>query len=89
MVLGLLALATTVPFLATPTINLQDSAQKHQQQGEHGSAVGSGDASDDLNWKTEICHLKVRYTERMNGARKKALDGCSIVLRDGCLFASS
>lgn len=87
MVLGLLSLATAVPLLATSTIQLQDSAQKHQQQGESGPA--SGDASGDSSWKTQTCHLTVRCTERMSDARKKALDGCNIVLRDGGLFASS
>lgn len=82
MVFGILALATTVPLLATSTVNLQESAQKHQQQS------GNESTGDDLSWKTQTCHLTIRCTERMNEGRKKALNGCSVVLRDGCLFAS-
>ncbi len=83
MVLGILALATTVPLLATSTISLSDSAQKHQKQEGNESAAGESD----MSWKTQTCHLTVRCTERMSEGRKKALDGSSVVLRDGCLFA--
>jgi hypothetical protein len=88
MVLDLISLATTVPLLATSTIQLQDSAQKHQQKGEEGSAAATGGIGGDLDWKTQTCHLAVRCTERMNEGRKKALNGGTIVLRDGCLFVS-
>ena len=86
MVIGLLSLAVTVPLLATSAINLQDSAQKHQQQDEDKSGASDRKSVSDLGWKTQTCHLKVRCTERMNEARKKALNSGTVVLRDGCLF---
>jgi hypothetical protein len=86
MVFGLLALATTVPHLATSTVNFQDSSQKHQNEGETRSATGDERAGNASDWKTQTCCLIVRCTARMNEARKKALNGCRVVLRDGCLF---
>ena len=83
MVLGLLSLATTVPLLATSAINLQDSAQKHQ----NGSKSTSSDQNND--WKTDKCHLRARCTKRMNESRKTALDRQPIVLRDGGFYISS
>jgi hypothetical protein len=86
MVFGIVALATTVPLLATSTVNFQEGGKSHGNQESNRSTTGDECAGNALGWKTQTCHLIVKCTERMNEARRNALNGCRIVLRDGCLY---
>ena len=70
MVFSLITIAATVPLIATSTLQLQDSAQS-QQNGIESEL------------KTKKCHLSVRASARMSEARKRLLQGKSVVLRDG------
>ena len=73
MVLSLIALAATVPLLATSTLQLKDQAQTQQEGAEY-------------EHKTEKCHLVARASKRMSTKRQEELGDMRVVLHDGNLF---
>lgn len=73
MVLSIITLAATVPLLATSTIQLQDQSEKVKDQNE-------------LEFKTEKCHLGARASSRMSQKRRDQLQDTRVVLHEGLLF---
>lgn len=73
MVLSIITLAATVPLLATSTIQLQDQSEKVKDQNE-------------LEFKTEKCHLGARASSRMSQKRQDQFRDTQVVLREGFLF---
>ena len=68
MVLGIIAVATSIPLIASSALSLQDNAQ-NQQAGNGPAALKSDKAS-----------ISVRATARMSGERRRLVDGCGLVL---------
>ncbi|EON64998.1 hypothetical protein W97_04233 [Coniosporium apollinis CBS 100218] len=77
MVLSLIALAATVPLIATSTLSLQDQAQR--QQDQHGSGASE-------SWRTLKHHLKVRASARAPFDERMLFMTARVVLRDGFLY---
>ena len=73
MVLSVITLAAVTPLHATSTLQLQDSAQKQQNQ--------QSEVNEKL--KTEKCHLRVRASDRMSENRKEIVKDTIVVLRNG------
>jgi hypothetical protein len=73
MVLGLIALAATVPMTATSVLGLQEKAESTKERGPQAQ------------WKTEKCHMKCRATDRTPDDRKKLFSNSQVVVRDGKL----
>jgi hypothetical protein len=74
MVLGLIALAGTIPMTATAVLSLQDKAENTKKDGLQNE------------WKTERCHMKCRSTTRTPDDRKELFTRNHIVLRGGKLY---
>ncbi|OAL02101.1 hypothetical protein IQ06DRAFT_131340 [Phaeosphaeriaceae sp. SRC1lsM3a] len=73
MVLGLIALAATIPMTATSVLGLQEKAESTRDNAQ-------------AEWKTEKCHLRCRPTLRSPEDRKELFTSNKIVLRDGKLY---
>jgi hypothetical protein len=74
MVLGLIALAATVPMTATSVLGLQEKAESTKNNGNQPE------------WKTEKCHMRCRATDRTPDNRKELFSGSQVVVRDGKLY---
>jgi hypothetical protein len=74
MVLGLIALAGTIPMTATAVLSLQDKAESTKKDGLKNE------------WKTEQCHMQCRPTANSPKDRKDIFVNNHIVLRDGKLY---
>ncbi|KAL5118783.1 hypothetical protein ACEQ8H_003286 [Pleosporales sp. CAS-2024a] len=75
MVLGLIALAGTIPLTATSVLSLQDKAENTREDGPQPE------------WKTERCHIKCRPTAHTPTERKHLFTPDNhIVLRQGKLY---
>jgi hypothetical protein len=75
MVLGLIALAGSIPMTATAVLGLQEKAETTKSNGAQAE------------WKTEKCHMKCRPTARTPDDRKDMFTDSQVVLRDGKLYA--
>ncbi|EAT91085.1 hypothetical protein SNOG_01436 [Parastagonospora nodorum SN15] len=73
MVLGLIALAGTIPMTATAVLSLQDKAESTKKDGLKNE------------WKTERCHMRCRPTANSPKDRKDIFVNNHVVLRDGKL----
>lgn len=74
MVLGLIALAGSIPMTATAVLSLQDKAETKKNEGTNAE------------WKTEKCQMRCRATARTPEDRKELFTNSQIVLRDGKLY---
>jgi hypothetical protein len=74
MVLGLIALAGTIPMTATAVLSLQDKAENTRSNGTQAE------------WKTEKCHMNCRPTARTPDHRKDLFRDNHIVLRNRKLY---
>lgn len=79
MVLSVITLAAVTPLLATSTLQLQESAQRQQNQ--------QSGLEEEL--KTEKCHLRVRASDRMSPGRKDIVKDRIVVLRNGKVGSAS
>jgi hypothetical protein len=77
MVLGLLALAATIPMTATSVLGLQEKAESTKENGPQ------------QKWKTEKCHMRCRPSARTPDEKKKLFVDSKIVLRDGKLYVQT
>lgn len=73
MVLSVITLAAVTPLLATSTLQLQESAQKQQNQ--------QSGLEEEL--KTEKFHLRIRASDRMSQGRKETVKDRIVILRNG------
>jgi hypothetical protein len=74
MVLGLIALAGSIPMTATSVLSLQDKAENTKSSGIKAE------------WKEEKCHMRCRPTARTPNDWKDLFKDNQIVLRDGYLY---
>jgi hypothetical protein len=74
MVLGLIALAGSIPMTATSVLSLQDKAENTKSNGTKAE------------WKEEKCHMRCRPTARTPDDWKDWFKNNRIVLRGGNLF---
>jgi hypothetical protein len=72
MVLSVITLAAVTPLRATFTLQLQESAQRQQNQ----------QSGRDEELKTEKCHLRARASDRMSQARDDIVRDRIVVLRN-------
>ncbi|KAH7412033.1 hypothetical protein DE146DRAFT_751175 [Phaeosphaeria sp. MPI-PUGE-AT-0046c] len=73
MVLGLIALAATIPMTATSVLGLQEKAESTRDNAQAA-------------WKTEKCHMRCRPTARSPEDRKELFANNKTVLRDRKLY---